>query len=127
VIQAQLAERFTLPMSISQLNRVRAMDGASVIRPNLRKKVSCFPREQGWQEGAGGLLLLVADHETALLSQLEAAVLASQDSSKVPQPSAQRLSQPQRNLLLTLVSLKAIGLHRPWDLHTYTRVSAILT
>ncbi len=77
-------------------------------------------KEQGWQEGAGGLLLLVAAHETALLSQLEAAVLASQDNSKVPQPPAQRLSQPQLNLLLTLVFLNAVGLQRPWDLRTYT-------
>ncbi len=77
-------------------------------------------REQEWQEGAGGLLLLAAAHETALLSQLEAAVLASQDNPKVPQPPAQRLSQPQRTLLLTLVFLNAVGLQRPWDLRTYT-------
>ncbi len=77
-------------------------------------------REQQWQEGAGGLLLLAAAHETALLCQLEAAVLASQDNPKGPQPPAQRLPQPQRNLLLTLVFLNAVGLQRPWDLRTYT-------
>jgi len=82
--------------------------------------VSHPARELGWQEGAGGLLLLVAAHETALLSQLEAAVLASQDTPKVAQPPAQRLSQPQLNLLLTLVFLNAVGLQRSWDLRTYT-------
>ncbi len=30
--------------------------------------------EPEWQEGAGGLLLLAAAHETALLSQLEEAL-----------------------------------------------------
>ena len=77
-------------------------------------------REQEWQEGAGSLLLLAAAHETALLSQLEAAVLARGDTPKVPQPPAQRLSRPQRNLLLTLLFLNAVGLQRPWDLRTYT-------
>lgn len=77
-------------------------------------------REQEWQEGAGGLLRLSAAHETALLSQLEAAVLASQDNLQVHQPPAQRLSQPPQTLLLTLVFLNAVGLQRPWDLRTYT-------
>src|SRR5438309_7530115 len=39
-IQAQLAERFALSISVSQLNRVRATDGALAIHPNLRKKPS---------------------------------------------------------------------------------------
>jgi hypothetical protein len=82
--------------------------------------VSQPAREPEWQEGAGGVLLLAAAHETALLSQLEAAVLASQDTPKASQPPAQRRSQPQRTLLLTLVFLNAVGLHRPWDLRTYT-------
>jgi hypothetical protein len=82
--------------------------------------VSQPAREQEWQEGAGGLLLLAAAYATALLSQLEAAVLASQDTPKGSQPPAQGLSQPQRNLLLTLLFLNAVGLHRPWDLRTYT-------
>lgn len=66
------------------------------------------------------MLLLAAIQETALLSQLETALLASQDSPKGPQLSAHYLSQPQRRLLLTLVLLNAVGLHRPWDLRTYT-------
>jgi transposase len=41
-IQEQLAERFALSISVSQLNRVRAADGASAIRPNLRKKSEQF-------------------------------------------------------------------------------------
>jgi len=66
------------------------------------------------------LLLLAATHETALLSQLEAALLASQQSPEVPPSPARRLSQPQLNLLLTLLFLNAVGLHRPWDLRSYT-------
>jgi len=65
-------------------------------------------------------LLLAATHETALLSQLEAALLTSQESPEGPQSPARRLSQPQLNLLLTLLFLNAVGLHRPWDLRTYT-------
>jgi hypothetical protein len=84
------------------------------------KKVSHPDRGQEWLEGAGGLLLLAATQETALLSQLETALLASQDSPKGPQSSTHHLSQPQRRLLLTLVFLNAVGLHRPWDLRTYT-------
>ena len=41
-IQEQLVERFALPVSVSQLNRVRAADGASAICPNLRKKSEQF-------------------------------------------------------------------------------------
>jgi hypothetical protein len=82
--------------------------------------VSQPAREQAWQEGAGGLLLLAAAHETALLSQLEAAVLARGGTPKISHPPAQCLSQPQRTLLLTLLFLNAVGLQRPWDLRTYT-------
>src|SRR6266566_98838 len=88
--------------------------------PIDEKKLISSSREQEWQEGAGGLLLLAATHETALLSQLEAALLASQQSPEVPPSPARRLSQPQLNLLLTLLFLNAVGLHRPWDLRTYT-------
>ncbi len=41
-IQARLSERFALPISVSQINRVRAADGASAIRPNRRKKTDQF-------------------------------------------------------------------------------------
>jgi hypothetical protein len=66
------------------------------------------------------LLLLAATHETALLSQLESALLANQGSPEVPQFPRRRLCQPSRNLLLTLLFLNAVGLHRPWDLRSYT-------
>ncbi len=77
-------------------------------------------REPEWQEGAGGLLLLAAANATALLSQLEAVLPIKQQSSSVPQPSPQRLLHPQRSLLLTLLFLPAVGLHRFWELRSYT-------
>jgi hypothetical protein len=76
--------------------------------------------EQEWQEGAGGFLLLAAAHETALLSQLEDVLPMKQQSSSLSQPSSRRLFHPQRSLLLTLVFLPAVGLHRFWELRSYT-------
>jgi len=76
--------------------------------------------EPEWQEGAGGLLLLAAAHETALLSQLEAALPLKQQSSSGSQSSPPRLFHPQRSLLLTLLFLPAVGLHRLWELRSYT-------
>ncbi len=73
-----------------------------------------------WQEGAGGLLLLAAAHETALLCRLEEALPMKQQSSSVSQPSPQRHLHPQRGLLLTLLFLPAVGLHRLWELRSYT-------
>jgi hypothetical protein len=73
-----------------------------------------------WQEGAGGLLLLAAAHETALLSQLEAVLPMKPRSLREPEPSPQRLFPPQRSLLLTLLFLPAVGLHRFWELRSYT-------
>src|SRR6266566_4804715 len=77
---------------------------------------------------AGGLLLLAAAHETALLSQLEDVLPMKQQSSSVSRPSPPRLFHPQRSLLLTLLFLPAVGLHRFWDLRSYTgRELALLT
>ncbi len=73
-----------------------------------------------WQEGAGGLLLLAAANATALLSQLEDVLPMKQPSSAVSQPSPQRLCHPHRRLLLTLLFLPAVGLHRFWELRSYT-------
>jgi hypothetical protein len=73
-----------------------------------------------WQEGAGGLLLLAAAHETALLSQLEEVLPMKPQTSSASQPSPQRLLHPQRSLLLTLLFLPAVGLHRFWELRSYT-------
>src|SRR2546429_3227388 len=43
-----------------------------------------------------------------------------QQSSSVSHPSPQRLLRPQRSLLLTLFFLPAVGLHRFWELRSYT-------
>lgn len=76
--------------------------------------------EPKWQEGAGGLLLLAAAHETSLLSQLEEVLPIKPPNSSEPQPSPHRLLHPKRSLLLTFLFLPAVGLHRFWDLRNYT-------
>ena len=76
--------------------------------------------EPEWREGAGGLLLLAAAHETALLSQLEEVLPLKPHSLRVSEPSPPRLFYPQRSLLLTLLFLPAVGLHRFWELRSYT-------
>jgi hypothetical protein len=76
--------------------------------------------EPEWQEGAGGLLLLAAANATALLSQLEDALPTKQQRSSGSEPPSPRLFHPQRSLLLTLLFLPAVGLHRFWELRSYT-------
>jgi hypothetical protein len=76
--------------------------------------------EPKWREGAGGLLLLVAAHETGLLSQLEEVLPMKQRSLCVPEPLPQPHFLPQRSLLLTLLFLPVVGLRRFWDLRSYT-------
>jgi hypothetical protein len=69
--------------------------------------------EQSWQDGAGGLLLVAAAHETGLLVQLETAIAPC-----LTQTAHQRLSplcRSQRSLLLTLLFLNAVGLRRTRD------------
>jgi len=91
-------------------------------------KVSNPRGEPTWQERAGGLLLLAAAHETTLLFQFEEALPMKQQNSSVSQSSPLCLFHPQRSLLLTLLSLPAVGLHRFWDLCSYTgRELALLT
>src|SRR5439155_1443093 len=91
------------------------MDGAT--QPTRRKK---NPRggEANVQEGVGGLLLLAAAHETGLLADLETAVASCE-------PTAARSllsSSPhcRRQLMLTLLFLPLSGLHRTYDLRSYT-------
>lgn len=82
--------------------------------------------ESEWQEGVGGLLLLAAANETALLSQLEEALPMKRPSASEPSPP--RFFPPHRSLLLTLLFLPAVGLHRFWELRSYTgRELALLT
>jgi hypothetical protein len=76
--------------------------------------------ERERQAGAGGFLLLAAAHETGLLSHLEAVLPRKQPCSQASHPAPQRFVHPQRNLLLTLVFLPAVGLHRLWELRSYT-------
>src|SRR5260370_146715 len=74
--------------------------------------------ERGWQDGAGGLLLVAAVHETGLLTHFESAIAPCLTQTSHPQffPS----SRSQRSLLLTLLFLNAVGLRRTRDLRGYT-------
>jgi hypothetical protein len=72
-------------------------------------------------------LLLAGASSTALLSQLEDALPTKQQRSSGSEPTPPRLSHPQRSLLLTLLFLPAVGLHRFWELRSYTgRALALL-
>jgi hypothetical protein len=70
------------------------------------------------QEGVGGLLLLAAAHESDLLLDLEQAI----GSCEPTPPRSLLSSSPQclRQLLLTLLFLPLDGLHRTYDLRSYT-------
>jgi hypothetical protein len=89
------------------------------------------------QEGAGSLLLMAAAQQTGLLCQLETAIQASsdpagdrvQESSQAPEQEQPLVLSPvgpsrslpsQRKLVATLLFLSAVGLHRPWDLRSYS-------
>jgi transposase len=77
LVQVALHERFGLLVSISQLNRFRAVHGIS---SRMRGKKWAAPSteatspEPTWQEAAGSLLLLAAAYETRLLERLEEAM-----------------------------------------------------
>jgi hypothetical protein len=91
------------------------MDGAK--QPARRKK-NPTGEEATIQEGAGGLLLLAAAHETGLLSDLETAIASCEPTTTRSLLS----SSPQclRQLMQTLLFLPLGGLRRTHDLRGYT-------
>jgi hypothetical protein len=96
---------------------------ACTTRKKSRDHVSVEP---GYSEGAGGLLLLAAASETGLLTQLENAL--PQDAPSPHPPLTGSSAVVRQRLLLTLLFLGAVGLHRTWDLRSYTGESlALLT
>ncbi len=99
------------------------MDGAT--QPARREK-NQGGVQTNVEEGAGGLLLLAAAHETGLLCDLETAIAPCEP------PTARSLlsSSPRclRQLLLTLLFFPLGNLHRTHDLRSYTgNVLAVLT
>ena len=66
-----IQERFSLTVSISQLNRVRASLGLTRKPGPQKEKPKAVSVEPGYSDGAGGLLLLAAANETGLLTQLQ--------------------------------------------------------
>jgi hypothetical protein len=64
------------------------------------------------------LLLLAAATETGLLTQLENAL--PRDATSPRPPLAGSSAVVRRRLLLTILFLGAVGLHRTWDLRSYT-------
>jgi transposase len=118
-MQNQLAARFTLPISVSQINRVRATLGVSKTPPSAKKTEPTYGKARVAGRG-GGILLLAAVHETALLSQLEEVLPMKQPISHASQPARRHLFRPQQSLLLTLLFLPAVGLHRFWNVRSDT-------
>ncbi len=74
--------------------------------------------EQHWQDGAGGLLLVAAVHETGLLAHLETALAPC--LTQTAHPLLPLSLRSRRSLLLTLLFLNAVGLRRTRDLRGYT-------
>ncbi|HEY1354333.1 MAG TPA: hypothetical protein VGF67_32390 [Ktedonobacteraceae bacterium] len=91
------------------------MDGA--ILPARRKK-NLAGEEAKVQQGAGGLLLLAAAHETGLLTDLSKALGSCEPTT----PRSLLTGSPHclRQLLLTLLFLPLGGIHRTYDLRGYT-------
>jgi hypothetical protein len=82
--------------------------------------------ERDWQNGAGGLLLVAAVHETGLLTHFASAMAPCLTQTSHPQCSPS--SRAKRSLLLTLLFLNAVGLRRTRDLRGYTdEALAVLT
>lgn len=79
-LQRELQEQLDVRISISHLNAVRASHGWSNTASRAGKNQRAV--EASVQEGAAGLLLVAAAHETGLLCELETAIA----SWKWPQP-----------------------------------------
>src|SRR5712692_8328975 len=82
--------------------------------------------ETNVEEGAGGLLLLAAAHETGLLCDLETAIASCEPTT----PRSLLSSSPRclRQLMLTLLFFPLGGLHLTHDLRSYTgNVLAVVT
>jgi hypothetical protein len=81
-----------------------------------------------YQDGAGGLLLVAAAHETGLLEHLEGACHPAEPCGVQARGSQQEEAGPRRQpgkkslrrRLLTLLLLGVCGLRRTWDLRSYT-------
>jgi hypothetical protein len=69
--------------------------------------------DAGWQDGAGGLLLLAAAHGTGLIPALETTLRDHRGPRTGLTPTSGHA------LLLTLLFLNAVGLRRTWDLRGY--------
>ena len=74
--------------------------------------------EPGYHEHAGGLLLLAAANETALLAHLADALPPEQTGRRPPLMGSS--AAVRQRLLSTLLFLGVVGLHRTWDLRGYT-------
>ncbi len=117
-LQLLIAERFSLSVSVSQLNRVRATHGVRrVPLPREKKSKTGLVLPSGYHEQAGGLLLLAAATETGLLTQLQQTLPPPPDPGRLPLASSPAV---RHRLVLTLLFLGAVGLQRTWDLRGYT-------
>jgi hypothetical protein len=110
-----------LTVSVSQINRCEPPLGWETTRQGREKNLTQMTpasTDPQWYEGAGGVLLLAAVHQSQLLAGMEAALdtLEPASSSRLAGIS----NTTRRSLLLTLLFLAVAGLRRTWDLRSYT-------
>jgi hypothetical protein len=115
-VQGELQEQLGVQLSISHLNTVRAAHGWSNVASQVEKNQAGV--ETNIQQGAGGLLLLAAAHETGLLSDLSTAIASCEPTT----PRSVLSSSPHclLQLMLTLLFLPLGGVRRTHDLRSYT-------
>jgi hypothetical protein len=92
---------------------------AGFSQPGGRKKnlAPYSSSDPHWQDGAAGLLLVAAAHETGLQERFEQAIATCATASPGPCILS---SRTRSQLLLTLWLLSAVGLGRTNDLRSYT-------
>lgn len=85
-LQNELNAHFGVLVSITHLNRIRVVHGLERQPAQMKKNLDhSSTLERDWQDGAGGLLLVAAVHETGLLAHLETA-MASLFDPDFPSP-----------------------------------------
>ena len=105
-------------MSANSTASAHAWDSPVSLCREKKKPQAAFFIEPGYHEHAGSLLLLAAAHETGLIAQLTEALPAEQAEGRPPLVGSS--TAVRRRLLLTLLFLGVAGLHRTWDLRSYT-------
>jgi hypothetical protein len=106
------------PASANSTVSVSAWDSPVSRCREKKKPQAAFFLEPGYHEHASGLLLLAAANETGLIAHLGEALPPEQKEGRPPLMGSSRAVR--QRLLFTLLFLGPVGLHRTWDLRSYT-------